>query len=160
MERIVAKRIEAPGEVEYLIKWRGTTYADASWELAEDVAEDDAITEFESRQRLPTREEWVKPLKAGRTERSKWAKHASSPAYKGGNKLRAYQLEGLNWLSFCWHKKDNSILADEMGLGKTVQSVSLLHYLFSTQGVWGPCARRGSNSHVPARTPPSSGAHC
>ena len=25
-----------------------------------------------------------------------------------------------------------------MGLGKTVQSVSFLHYLHSTQGLWGP----------------------
>ena len=36
------------------------------------------------------------------------------------------------------HLKQNAILADEMGLGKTVQSVSFLHYLHSTQGLWGP----------------------
>ena len=40
-----------------------------------------------------------------------------SPIYKGGNQLRSYQLEGLNWLSFCWHNRRNSVLADEMGLG-------------------------------------------
>jgi chromodomain-helicase-DNA-binding protein 7 len=52
--------------------------------------------------------------------------------------LRPYQLEGLNWMSLNWHLGHNSILADEMGLGKTVQTVSLLHYLHETQGVWGP----------------------
>lgn len=42
------------------------------------------------------------------------------------------------WLSFCWHTGVNSILADEMGLGKTVQTVSLIHYLHTSQGIWGP----------------------
>ena len=32
---VVAQRCEAPGEIEYFIKWRQLTYADASWELAE-----------------------------------------------------------------------------------------------------------------------------
>ena len=35
VERVVAQRCEAPGEIEYFIKWRQLTYADASWELAE-----------------------------------------------------------------------------------------------------------------------------
>jgi hypothetical protein len=84
---------------------------------------------------------------------SQWIKFDKSPEYKNGNTLRPYQLEGLNWLSFCWHHRQNSILADEMGLGtvalhlgfvsvrlflieivslvvragKTVQTVSVLH---------------------------------
>jgi SNF2 family DNA or RNA helicase len=37
--------------------------------------------------------------------------------FKDGNRLRAYQLEGLNWLVFNWYQRRNSILADEMGLG-------------------------------------------
>jgi chromodomain-helicase-DNA-binding protein 7 len=102
------------------------------------VHDDDAITAFEQRQQRPTHEWYTKPLASGRKERTPWAKCASSPAYKGSNTLREYQLEGLNWLSFCWHTKVNSILADEMGLGKTIQSVSLLNYLFEKQGVWGP----------------------
>lgn len=27
---------------------------------------------------------------------------AVSPVYKEGNTLRDYQLEGVNWLTFCW----------------------------------------------------------
>jgi hypothetical protein len=32
-----------------------------------------------------------------------WVKLEESPNYKNGNKLRAYQLEGLNWLLFSWY---------------------------------------------------------
>ena len=61
-----------------------------------------------------------------RPQAFQWKKIEKSPEYKDGNTLRDYQLEGLNWLSFCWYKRQNCILADEMGLGKTVQSISLL----------------------------------
>ena len=53
---------------------------------------------------------------------SKWKKSHESPIYKNDNTLRTYQLEGLNWLTYCWYNNQHSILADEMGLGKTVQS--------------------------------------
>ncbi len=33
--------------------------------------------------------------------------------------LKDFQLTGLNWLAYCWSRKENGILADEMGLGKT-----------------------------------------
>ena len=32
----------------------------------------------------------------------------------------------------------NGILADEMGLGKTIQTISILAYLASNYGNWGP----------------------
>ena len=31
-----------------------------------------------------------------------WYKMDTSPVYKNGNVLREYQLEGVNWLTFCW----------------------------------------------------------
>jgi len=40
--------------------------------------------------------------------------------------LMPYQLEGLNWLLYNFHKQKNVILADEMGLGKTIQIVSMV----------------------------------
>ena len=58
--------------------------------------------------------------------------------YKNNNILRPYQLEGLNWLIFCWYHSRNSILADEMGLGKTVQSVVTLEYLKNQHNQRGP----------------------
>ena len=38
-------------------------------------------------------------------------------------KLRGYQLEGVNWLTWNWHNKRSCILADEMGLGALVKTL-------------------------------------
>ena len=38
--------------------------------------------------------------------------------YKNGNKLRDYQVDGVNWLASTWYKRQGCVLADEMGLGK------------------------------------------
>jgi chromodomain-helicase-DNA-binding protein 7 len=38
--------------------------------------------------------------------------------FKDGNKLRDYQLQGVQWLLKCWYQKRSCILADEMGLGE------------------------------------------
>ena len=35
--------------------------------------------------------------------------------YKNGNRLRDYQIDGVNWLSSTWYKQHSCILADEMG---------------------------------------------
>jgi SNF2 family DNA or RNA helicase len=40
--------------------------------------------------------------------------------------MRAYQLEGLSWLTHCFRHGVNGILADEMGLGKTLQTIAFL----------------------------------
>jgi hypothetical protein len=42
--------------------------------------------------------------------------------YKNGNRLRDYQVEGVNWLASTYYKKQGCILADEMGLGKVSKS--------------------------------------
>lgn len=39
-------------------------------------------------------------------------------SYKNGNRLRDYQVDGVNWLASTWYKRHGCILADEMGLGK------------------------------------------
>ena len=53
----------------------------------------------------------------------------SQPSIITGGKLRAYQLEGLNWIIHLLENGLNGILADEMGLGKTLQSVSVIAYM-------------------------------
>eukprot|EP00804_Cyclotella_cryptica_P000370 CCRYP_008690-RB/>CCRYP_008690-RB protein AED:0.12 eAED:0.19 QI:0/0.90/0.83/1/0.90/0.91/12/164/2166 len=53
-------------------------------------------------------------------------------------KLRNYQHIGLNWLVSLQTRRLNGILADEMGLGKTLQTISMLAYLASYKGIWGP----------------------
>lgn len=45
--------------------------------------------------------------------RNRW--YSESPPFKSGNKLRDYQIEGLNFLIKAWYDDRNTILADEMG---------------------------------------------
>ncbi len=61
----------------------------------------------------------------------------AQPACIANGEMRAYQLEGLNWLLKLHEHKINGILADEMGLGKTLQTISLLGYL-KQAGTAGP----------------------
>jgi SNF2 family DNA or RNA helicase len=58
--------------------------------------------------------------------------------YLLNNKLREYQLIGLNWLVALNENKINGILADEMGLGKTIQTIALFAYLAINKANWGP----------------------
>jgi ATP-dependent DNA helicase len=62
---------------------------------------------------------------------------ARQPASVTGGTMRAYQLEGLEWLTSLYENGLNGILADEMGLGKTIQTISFLAFL-REQGVFGP----------------------
>ncbi|KAJ7993577.1 hypothetical protein DPEC_G00273840 [Dallia pectoralis] len=55
-----------------------------------------------------------------------------------GIQLRAYQLDGLRWLTHCHANQRGCILGDEMGLGKTCQAISLLLYLQGALGQEGP----------------------
>uniref|UniRef100_A0A7S2WPA6 Uncharacterized protein n=2 Tax=Rhizochromulina marina TaxID=1034831 RepID=A0A7S2WPA6_9STRA len=62
----------------------------------------------------------------------------SQPRNIKGGTMRAYQLEGLNWMIKLNENGVNGILADEMGLGKTLQSISLLAFLKEVRGISGP----------------------
>lgn len=125
----------------YLIKWRGLPIDQATWEkkiTVENLPDGpDAIRTFES---IP--DPWKKrenALPVGRRpDPSQWSRLEESPVYKSQNTLRPYQLEGLNWLVYCWMHKQSSIIADEMGLGKTVQTVSFLDLIYNRFHVRGP----------------------
>ena len=60
----------------------------------------------------------------------------AQPKSLTGGELMAYQLEGLNWLYYQWHKRQNAILADEMGLGKTIQVIGFFATLKQYHGCW------------------------
>ncbi|KAF8715643.1 hypothetical protein AX14_012523 [Amanita brunnescens Koide BX004] len=60
-----------------------------------------------------------------------------SPSFIHGT-MRAYQLQGLNWMVSLQHNGLNGILADEMGLGKTLQTISFLAYLKHYRNISGP----------------------
>lgn len=134
VDRIIAHE-KRNGVLKYLVKWNGLPYSEATWELPEDIKEDTKVHQFERWNTMPDPSELKIPP---RPPASAWKKLDSSPAYKNENMLRPYQLEGLNWLSFCWYNRRNSILADEMGLGKTVQSVSILEFLHRIHKIRGP----------------------
>ena len=92
------------------------------------------IKVYEQYQELPSEAERVYKQ---RPKANEWKQSETKRIYKNDNKLRDYQLEGVNWLTFCWYNKQNCILADEMGLGKTVQSITFLQEIVD-YGVRGP----------------------
>eukprot|EP00794_Sanderia_malayensis_P019257 gene19257-21185_t len=117
----------------YLVKWRSLPYEDSTWELKINVDEPKVKQYLELKKPPPAEfQQYV-----ARPQAFQWKKIENRPVYKDGNTLRDYQLEGLNWLTFCWYKRQNCILADEMGLGKTVQGISLL-FEIKRYGVRGP----------------------
>ena len=67
-----------------------------------------------------------------------FVKLEKQPEWLEGGVLRDYQVEGLNWMTYCYCNGTNGILADEMGLGKTVQTISFLERLVEDYSVFGP----------------------
>ncbi|KAF8368334.1 chd-1 [Pristionchus pacificus] len=143
VERVVAhqvsrdKKDDGEEHTEYLIKWTGLPYSECTWEDKRLIPRG-MIEDYEERienAKLPSRSAHV--LK----RRPKFVKLEEMPEYlgRGGKqKLRDYQLEGLNWMLAAWCKNNSSILADEMGLGKTIQSTSFLSSLSSIHDLHGP----------------------
>lgn len=95
----------------YLVKWKQLPYEEATWEFREDFNDDQKLTDFEKWNRFPTVQEPRQfPLR-------KFIPMDQSPSFKGGtwlinfthysigNQLRSYQLEGMNWLIFCWYER-------------------------------------------------------
>ncbi|KAG1118543.1 hypothetical protein G6F40_002114 [Rhizopus arrhizus] len=121
----------------YLVKWKGLFYDASTWESEEDVQKMDEtkIQEYQ-RNRVIPQEKVSNPPR--RPDYTQFVKYDTSLKYKFGNELRLYQLEGLNWLRFCYYNDRSCILADEMGLGKTVQSVAFLNDLYYQLNVKGP----------------------
>jgi SNF2 family DNA or RNA helicase len=125
----------------YLIKWTNLPYSEATWEKKVSVLElpegEDRLKEFSNRPTLEQRR--TKMVPAGwRPDRSEYQNMTESPIYKGENSLRPYQLEGVNWLVYCWTNRQSCIIADEMGLGKTVQSVAFVDLIYNRFSVRGP----------------------
>ncbi|KAM6454556.1 chromodomain-helicase-DNA-binding protein 7 isoform 2-T7 [Liasis olivaceus] len=115
----------------YLVKWCSLPYEDSTWELKQDIDQ----AKIEEYERLVAREPETERVE--RPPADDWKKSECSREYKNNNKLREYQLEGVNWLLFNWYNTRNCILADEMGLGKTIQSITFLYEIY-LKGIHGP----------------------
>ncbi|XP_044477866.1 protein CHROMATIN REMODELING 5-like isoform X2 [Mangifera indica] len=142
VERIIADRISKDSfdnvMLEYLVKWQGLSYAEATWEKDIDIAfAQDSIDEYKAREAAMTVQGKMVDHQRKKGKAS-LRKLDEQPEWLKGGKLRDYQLEGLNFLVNSWRNDTNVILADEMGLGKTVQSVSMLGFLQNAQQIPGP----------------------
>ncbi|KAL5077735.1 hypothetical protein RYX36_016719 [Vicia faba] len=143
VERIISDRIskDNSGNVipEYLVKWKGLSYAEVTWEKDIDIAfAQDAIDEYKAREAaMSVQGKMVVDLQR-RKSKASLRKLDEQPEWLKCGKLRDYQLEGLNFLVNSWINDTNVVLADEMGLGKTVQSVSMLGFLQNAQQIHGP----------------------
>ncbi|KAG0616525.1 hypothetical protein M758_5G122400 [Ceratodon purpureus] len=141
VERVFAdrNRVENDEEItEYLVKWKGLSYSESTWEKDTDIAfAQTQIDEYKAREADTTFQ--GKLVDAQRRKgKVSMRKLEEQPEWLKGGTLRDYQLEGLNFLMNSWRNDTNVILADEMGLGKTVQSVSMLGFLQNAQQIPGP----------------------
>jgi chromodomain-helicase-DNA-binding protein 7 len=120
----------------YLVKWAGQNYDGCTWEEENNIADNAAITKFYSRMDIshPTR------IPSGRRNVAiqQFAPYDDPLQDTNGVGLRPYQVQGYNWLRFCWFQHCNSILADEMGLGKTLQVVAALRDIAINHHIGGP----------------------
>ncbi|KAI8453674.1 SNF2 family N-terminal domain-containing protein, partial [Phakopsora pachyrhizi] len=144
VERVISDRIAPANEdvdhrhTQYLCKWKGLNYEACTWESDRTVAEiaDNEIKAYKTRLQSKTLPSQSTPI--GKT-RPAFDRIREQPKYiKVGGTLKDFQVTGLNWLAYVWHKGQNGILADEMGLGKTVQTCAFLSYLFHTMEQYGP----------------------
>ncbi|XP_050399765.1 chromodomain-helicase-DNA-binding protein 9 isoform X2 [Patella vulgata] len=134
LDEQIAKDPATQQEMTYfLVKWRSMAYEDCTWELQQDV--DPTKVESYRKFKVPPPEDERKEKE--RPKPSEWTQLDKSREYKNDNRIRDYQLEGVNWLTFCYFNRQNCILADEMGLGKTIQSITFLHEI-DLYGIHGP----------------------
>ncbi|EJW05386.1 hypothetical protein EDEG_00050 [Edhazardia aedis USNM 41457] len=135
--QVVRKRI-------FLIKWKALYYEYSTFEYEDKVMHlegfEDELKKYRARiQRPMIAPIDYRPLKEHFIENF---------TFKNNNKLRPYQLEGLNWLLNRWLFRQSCIMADEMGLGKTVQSVTFINTLHTRYSA-GPCLVVAPLSTIP-----------
>jgi chromodomain-helicase-DNA-binding protein 1 len=125
VERVVAHR-ETDTDTEYFVKWCGLNYDCCTWESQANInpIAKELIGEYREREAQA-----LFPYKSAnhpRSNRPKYHKITSDPPYirETGGQLKDFQLTGLNWLAYIWHKGENGILADEMGLGKVCSLIT------------------------------------
>jgi len=125
-----------------LVKYKGLGYEDVVWEEPpsaerwadfKDAYDDWIMARYVHIPKQLSLNAYIAKLRSQDFEKK--IMMAKQPSNLTGGDLMAYQIEGLNWLYYQWHKEQNAILADEMGLGKTIQIIGFLSTL-KLHGCW------------------------
>ncbi|EEB06610.1 ATP-dependent DNA helicase Hrp3 [Schizosaccharomyces japonicus yFS275] len=149
VDRIVAEDFDENRNRIFLVKWKQLFYDACTWETEELISRvaQDEIEEYQKRVNSA-----LSPARGTNygNSRPTYRKLEQQPSYISGGELRDFQLTGVNWMAYLWHKNENGILADEMGLGKTVQTVAFLSYLAHSLRQHGPFLVVVPLSTVPA----------
>lgn len=140
VDRIVDHDKIGRGKMQYLVKWKGLGYEECEWEedtFLKDFKKD--IDDYYARNDYNAVMKARGHKKSGETRNGKghFKELKTNPSCLP-LKLYDYQLEGVNWLLYSWHKGNNTILADEMGLGKTITTIAFFSVLKHNLGEHGP----------------------
>ncbi|KAK9835518.1 hypothetical protein WJX74_002180 [Apatococcus lobatus] len=125
VHRVIAKK-QTVRDAQFLTKWHGLGYSDATWESEADLKDDQEHIELYRRR---------SKLSLPRPQPTTGFK---LPEFQNGRKLRSYQEASLEWMAGNWKISRSCILGDEMGLGKTAQSIAVLELLRQQLGHRGP----------------------
>ncbi|KAL9000589.1 MAG: hypothetical protein Q9169_000882 [Polycauliona sp. 2 TL-2023] len=144
VEQVDMKRVKEVKQA--YVKFKGLGYEDCVWDEPPDQQDIDRWADFRA-----AYEDWVRgryihlpaitPLN-NRLAKERTQNFEDKAMLKEqskllvGGQLMPYQLEGLNWLYYQWHRQQNAILADEMGLGKTIQVIGFLLALKEAHSCW------------------------
>lgn len=148
-EHVVGESWDPEDYVRYVVKWKGLPITEITWEYWLHIKYDsvDQAEDFWLRQKVPDAlffdtshphlSEYKKLIESPCFGVSSVKRHIATLCTEAKSsstcddtnddvledelRLRAYQLEGVNWLLWNWWNRRSCILADEMGLGKTIQ---------------------------------------
>ncbi|XP_031473171.1 uncharacterized protein LOC116245766 isoform X2 [Nymphaea colorata] len=108
------------GQYEYLVKWKGLEYSDATWETS---GTEELLVEFNKLVQRHRKANEIHDSHCGKLQKFQLTEQ---PYYLTGGILFEYQIFGVNWILSNFQIRRNVILADEMGLGKTIQVISFV----------------------------------
>ena len=143
LEKVDLKRVKEVKRA--YVKFKGLGYEDVVWDEPPDPQDTERWEDFRSAYNDWVRGRYVhlpnitalnNRLAKERTRDFEGKALNEQPKSLVGGELMAYQLEGLNWLYYQWHRQQNAILADEMGLGKTIQVIGFMLALQENRGCW------------------------
>ena len=110
VHRIISRR----GNNEYLVKWKGLGYEEATWESVEDIKNDAEIARYHyfstppnGASKAQVDKRVIKSIVGVRAQ-------VEQMTFKGGRQLRDYQIEGVGWMAYNFLHEQPSLLADEM----------------------------------------------